>query len=107
MTGRKHKSLANLPTVTEAEAVEQALQSVIRDSNYANRRFRALLSLGSENFIAYELSGAGTITAGAKSWGPYPVSWANRQGGSEVLYGSDSQAKNKRQGQAMVGVHIP
>ena len=58
VTGRKHKELLNLPKVTEPEAVEQAVQFV---SRACGLRFGALLSLGSENFIVYELNPEGTI----------------------------------------------
>ena len=61
VTGRKHKNLINLPTVTEPEAVEQALQYVLRSHPNNGHGFDALLSLGSENFIVYELTPAGTI----------------------------------------------
>ena len=62
VTGRKHKSVVNLPTVTEPEAVERALQIVLNEQPAGARRFNALLSLGSENFIVYELNAAGGIT---------------------------------------------
>lgn len=62
VTGRKHKNLVNLPTVTEPEAVEQALQVVLQDRPAGTRPFNALLSLGSENFVVYQLNAAGGIT---------------------------------------------
>jgi predicted CoA-substrate-specific enzyme activase len=54
--------LINLPAVTEPEAVEQALQFVLHSHPNNGHGFDALLSLGSENFIVYELTRAGTIT---------------------------------------------
>ena len=58
LTGRKFKELVNLPTVTEVEATEHALKHVLRNTG---KRFNALISLGSENFILYELDGLGHI----------------------------------------------
>lgn len=61
VTGRKHKHVVNLPTVTEPEAVERALRYVRQRLPEDAPPFDALLSLGSENFIVYELSPAGAI----------------------------------------------
>jgi len=59
-TGRHHRQLVNLPAVTEPEAIEEALRLVL--SRGAPRRAaRAVLSLGSENFIVYELNASGGI----------------------------------------------
>jgi predicted CoA-substrate-specific enzyme activase len=58
VTGRKFKDLVNLPTVTEPEAVEQALGFALkRDAT----RYNGLLSLGSENFILYQLNEEGAM----------------------------------------------
>ena len=62
VTGRKYKDLLNLPMVTEPEAVEAALQLMLRNGSSHARRLNALLSLGAENFIVYELNPAGAIT---------------------------------------------
>lgn len=52
LTGRKLKDLVNLPVITEVEAAEHALKHILRDTN---DEFNALISLGGENFIVYEL----------------------------------------------------
>lgn len=62
ITGRKHKDFVDLPKVTEPEAVEKALQFLMRAGAIPDRRFGALASLGSENFIVYELDAGGAIT---------------------------------------------
>ncbi len=58
VTGRKFKDLVNLPRITEPEAVERALRPLW--PSYGDR-CRALLSLGSESFIVYQLDREGTI----------------------------------------------
>jgi predicted CoA-substrate-specific enzyme activase len=58
VTGRKFKDLVNLPTITEPEAVERALRLVWKDYS---TRFRALMSLGSESFILYQLNAEGAV----------------------------------------------
>jgi len=58
ITGRKFKDLVNLPAVTEPEATEHALRFVL-DGQQSH--FEALLSLGSENFILYQLNEDGAI----------------------------------------------
>jgi hypothetical protein len=58
LTGRRHKTLVNLPTVTEPEAVERALQYV--RGRHASA-VTGLLSLGSENFIFYEVNADGAL----------------------------------------------
>ncbi len=52
LTGRKLKDLVNLPVITEVEAAEHAIKHILRDSK---EPFNALISLGGENFIVYEL----------------------------------------------------
>ena len=61
VTGRKHRNLVNLPSVTEPEAVELAMRFMLGRYPGDVSRIHALLSLGSENFIAYELNAAGAI----------------------------------------------
>jgi predicted CoA-substrate-specific enzyme activase len=64
VTGRKFKDLVNLPAVTEPEAVESALRWLRGGQNeagFAPSAFHALMSLGSESFILYELDDAGAI----------------------------------------------
>ena len=58
VTGRKLKNLVNLPTITEPEATEHALRFLLAAGKSS---FNALLSLGSENFVLYELNEEGTI----------------------------------------------
>lgn len=58
MTGRKFKGLTNLPTITEPEATELALRFV---ASASDQPCDALLSLGAENFICYELDQDGSI----------------------------------------------
>ncbi len=58
MTGRKFKGLTNLPTITEPEATELALRFTRIPGDAA---CDALLSLGAENFICYELDQDGSI----------------------------------------------
>jgi predicted CoA-substrate-specific enzyme activase len=58
VTGRRFKELINLPQITEVEATERALKKYLGGRE---ERFNALLSLGSENFILYELDDSRTI----------------------------------------------
>lgn len=58
VTGRKFKDLVNLPTVTEPEATEQALAFLFQTHK---QPCHALLSLGAENFVLYELGDDGMI----------------------------------------------
>ena len=58
ITGRKFKDLVNLPRITEPEAVERALRPLWPQYG---QRCRALMSLGSESFILYQLDEEGTI----------------------------------------------
>jgi len=58
LTGRKFKDLVNLPVITEPEATERALNYLLKNQP---GRFNALISLGSENFILYELNERGSI----------------------------------------------
>jgi predicted CoA-substrate-specific enzyme activase len=58
VTGRKLKELVNLPMITEVEATELALKQYLHGTKDS---FNALLSLGGENFILYELDKSGTI----------------------------------------------
>ncbi|MCF7862088.1 acyl-CoA dehydratase activase [Candidatus Woesearchaeota archaeon] len=51
VTGRKFKDLIDLPKITEPQATELALSAIEGD-----QKFNALISLGSENFILYELN---------------------------------------------------
>ncbi|MEW5821614.1 MAG: acyl-CoA dehydratase activase [Cyanobacteriota bacterium] len=51
-TGRKFKDLVNFTSITEPEATEYALKYTYFQNTY----FDALASLGSENFIVYNLS---------------------------------------------------
>ena len=60
VTGRKFKDLVNLPSITEPEASEYALRFVQRRHEV---QFQALLSLGSESFILYQIDHEGSITA--------------------------------------------
>lgn len=59
VTGRKFKDLVNLPRVTEPEAAEHALRLVTAGHQV---RYHGLMSLGSENFILYQLDEEGCIT---------------------------------------------
>jgi predicted CoA-substrate-specific enzyme activase len=59
VTGRKAKDSVNLPKITEAEATEYALQHYMKETA---ARFSELISLGSENFVVYELDEKGHIT---------------------------------------------
>jgi len=59
VTGRKFKDLVNLPRVTEPEASEHALRLVAGENH---PRYYGLMSLGSENFILYQLDEDGHIT---------------------------------------------
>ncbi len=66
VTGRKFKDLVNLPKITEPEASEYALKNYIKESgekavNNTKNNFNALISLGSENFILYQLNKSGNI----------------------------------------------
>jgi predicted CoA-substrate-specific enzyme activase len=58
VTGRKLKELISLPSITEVEATELALKDYLRGTK---ETFDALVSLGSENFILYELEHIGRI----------------------------------------------
>lgn len=58
ITGRKFKDLVSLPTVTEPEASESVLKYFFARNSTS---FNALISLGSENFILYELNEFGNI----------------------------------------------
>lgn len=58
VTGRKFKDMISLPAITEPEATEYALKGFFRTTHGP---FNALISLGSENFILYELDEAGSI----------------------------------------------
>jgi predicted CoA-substrate-specific enzyme activase len=58
VTGRKFKDLVDLPAITELEATEYALKHFLRKQTSG---YRALLSLGGENFILYELNSRGNI----------------------------------------------
>lgn len=58
VTGRKFKDSVSLPTITEPEATEYALKHYLAG---AATPFNSLISLGSENFILYELNSVGNI----------------------------------------------
>lgn len=58
ITGRKFKESVNSPKITEPEATEYALRHYLKSNG---KRFNALISLGSENFILYELDVTGNI----------------------------------------------
>jgi len=58
ITGRRFKESVDLPKTTEPEAIEYALKYYLREKR---ERFNALISLGSENFILYELDEAARI----------------------------------------------
>jgi predicted CoA-substrate-specific enzyme activase len=58
VTGRKFKDLVDCATITEPEATELALKDFLR---HQQAKFNALISLGSENFILYELDTSGNI----------------------------------------------
>ncbi|MFI5253321.1 MAG: acyl-CoA dehydratase activase [Bacteroidota bacterium] len=58
VTGRKFKELINLPAITEVEATELSLKYYLKGKQ---EQFNAILSLGSENFILYELDKRGVI----------------------------------------------
>lgn len=58
ITGRKFKDSVAITTITEPEATEYALKYYLRDNKTP---FNALISLGSENFILYELNTSGNI----------------------------------------------
>ncbi len=58
ITGRKAKETINQPTITEPEASEYALNYYRMKSG---NTIRALISLGSENFVFYELDKTGQI----------------------------------------------
>jgi predicted CoA-substrate-specific enzyme activase len=53
VTGRKFKEIIDLPSVTEPHAVESALHLLYNDENDGNE---VVVSLGSENFILYEIN---------------------------------------------------
>jgi len=59
VTGRKFKDLVDLPRVTEPEAAEHALRLL---AGAGHPRYHGLMSLGSENFILYQLDEDGCIT---------------------------------------------
>ena len=77
VTGRKFKDLVNLPTITEPEACEYALRWLLDAEGAApdggagrsarggeaprGNPYTALASLGSENFIIYQLNEEGSI----------------------------------------------
>ncbi len=58
ITGRRFKDAISLPKITEPKATEYALKHYLRGKG---ERFNALISLGSENFILYELDEGGNI----------------------------------------------
>lgn len=58
ITGRKFRSFVNLPSITEPEAVEQALEYI---SNGSKGEWDALISAGGETFMVYSLNGTGRI----------------------------------------------
>lgn len=58
VTGRRFKDHVNLPSITEPEATEHALRFVL---NGDATHFDALVSLGSENFVLYELDEEGAV----------------------------------------------
>lgn len=58
ITGRRFKEAVDLPKITEPEATEYALRHYLKENK---KRFNALISLGSENFILYELDEATNI----------------------------------------------
>jgi len=51
VTGRRFREFVNLPSITEPEAVEEALKVTVRDG----KRYDALVSAGGETFIVYRL----------------------------------------------------
>ncbi len=66
VTGRKFKDLINLSKITEPEASEYAIKNYIKSiekktSGNPERNYNALISLGSENFILYQLNKSGNI----------------------------------------------
>ena len=59
VTGRKFKDITNFTRITEPEATEYALRFLLRGREQC---FAGLLSLGSENFVYYELDRSAAIT---------------------------------------------
>ena len=59
ITGRKFRTTINMPSITEPEAVENAL-AFMRQSGDESR-YRAVASLGAENFIVYVLDADGNV----------------------------------------------
>ncbi|MBI4978590.1 MAG: activase [Spirochaetes bacterium] len=51
VTGRKFRELVKLPTISEPEATEEALQFINRDG----KKYSAIASVGGETFIVYTL----------------------------------------------------
>ncbi|MFH1436296.1 MAG: acyl-CoA dehydratase activase, partial [Pseudomonadota bacterium] len=62
LTGRKFKDIIGTTSITEPEAIEHAL-AYERSQHSGAKDCNALVSLGSENFIAYLLSAVPDITA--------------------------------------------
>ncbi len=61
LTGRKFKDKINHPSITETEAIEYGLEYVYSsDKKYY---YKAVVSLGAENFIAYILDNNGTVNS--------------------------------------------
>lgn len=61
LTGRKFKDKINHPSITESEAIEYGLDYVYSsDKKYS---YKALVSLGAENFIAYILDKSGAVSS--------------------------------------------
>ncbi len=62
LTGRKFRDIVKATSITEPEAIEQALEYTYATNPEAPRH-RALVSLGAENFIAYLLNDQGKVSA--------------------------------------------
>lgn len=61
ITGRKFRDSINLPSITEPEAVENALEYLRQSGDTVP--YSAIASLGAENFIVYLLDKNGSITS--------------------------------------------
>ena len=61
ITGRKFRDSINLPSITEPEAVENALVYLRQSGDTVP--YSAVASLGAENFIVYLLDSSGSITS--------------------------------------------
>jgi len=60
LTGRKFRDISSIPSITEAECIEYALQ-YLSSKKLISNDYSAIVSLGAENFIAFLLNKDGAI----------------------------------------------